>query len=324
MNPAGWTVQRIWRASVRRLRHVAMKPLEWRLAIAKSRQESAFRSLRERFPDMYHSLTPFRKLQFLTPLWSSFNATLENTLLPKPDFGFLCDPVIASTMFVEVGGIWQREELTLLERYFGEDNLCRLLEEDYAGKPRLTNPRYGTSHNSIHHLYHVARFLETTQCDLQHIDTVIEWGGGYGNFAKLFARVKGAACTYIIIDSELFSCLQWLYLSAVLGEGAVHIVCGPEDCVQTGCINLVPLCFVERVDRKADLFVSTWALSESSVAAVDYCLDRQWFGSIHLLLAGQETSERVPCADKVRIIAAQANALVQPISFLPNNWYAFK
>lgn len=233
------------------------------------------------------------------------------------------EPIITQTMF-GAGGKGIRNEMPFLEKKISRDELEALLEEDYVGDPLIINSTYLTSYKSILNLYHFIRFFDTTQCNLDQIATVVEWGGGYGNMAKIFKRLKSAPSTYIIIDTPLFSCLQWLYLATILGEESVNLLHNPEDAIHAEKINLIPICFLERHKISGDLFISTWALSESSKFSQDYVLTHKWFNSKHILLAYQDSSNILPDADRVGKIAASTGAVIQDIEFLAGNHYAFR
>jgi hypothetical protein len=260
---------------------------------------------------------------FVSPLWKRVNAEMEKFFIPAPPFNFLTNQMLKDQMFVEAGGRWLEEQLSFLEKRIPKKHLKRLLMEDLAGDPRLLNATYATSHTSIHHLYHLIRFADNTGCDFEKIEKVVEWGGGYGNLAKIFRRLKSAS-TYCIIDTPLFSTLQWLYLSTVLGVENVNLLRRPDDVIRTGKVNVVPLCFADQLQIKADLFLSTWALSESLSAAQDYVISRRWFDADHLLLAYQDTSEAAPTAGRLADIAARAGASAIEIEFIPGNYYAFR
>jgi len=302
-----------------------MRPSQTKLAQIKRDQKTTFYALRNKFSGIYNKLKKHNIAQFTTPLWENFNAKLEEVFLPDPPFSFLKDPIIMKTMFVAAGGKWLREEVTFLEKKIPRNRLKAFLQEDYVGDPLLLNSTYLTSHNSIHHLYHLIRFLDKTQCNFDQIDTIVEWGGGYGNMAKISKRLKSAPSTYIIIDTPLFSCIQWLYLATILGEENVHLLQNSEDTIHAEKINLVPLCFVGPLKINADLFISTWALSESSRYSQDYVVAHKWFSSKHILLAYQGSSKKLPAADRVGKLAAGIGAVIEDIRFLPgNHYYAFR
>lgn len=127
--------------------------------------------------------------------------------------------------------------------------------------------------------------------------------------------------TYVAIDTPLFSTLQWLYLSSVLGESEVHLVTRPGEPIQAGRINLVPVTRLADVDVRGDLFVSTWALSESSEAAQQFVEDKAWFGATSLLMAYQCEDPCFPAAKHVAERAAVLGGRIVPIPRLPANAY---
>lgn len=318
--------QRIFKISRRvrgKLIQVRMSPVQARLAQIKRDQRIAFNTLRNNFLDIYNTLKKYHIDQFTTQHWENYNAKLEKVFLPYPQFSFLRDPTIMLTMFVTMGGKWLREEITFIENGIQKDKLKFLLQEDYVGVPRLLNSTYLTSHNSIHHLYHLIRFLDKTKCDLGQINTIVEWGGGYGNMAKIFKRLKSTPATYIIIDTPLFSSIQWLYLTTILGEESVNLLLNPADTIHAEKINLIPLCFLDWHKINADLFISTWALSESSKYSQDYVITHEWFNAKHILIAYQDRCDELPDAERVGKIAADIGAAIEDIDFLPGNHYAF-
>lgn len=70
-------------------------------------------------------------------------------------------------------------------------------------------------------------------------------------------------------------------------------------------------------------FISTWALSESSKYSQDYVVAHKWFSSKHILLAYQDSNEKLLDADRVGKLATDMGAIIEDIEFLPGNHYAF-
>lgn len=308
---------------------MSMLPHNLLLILKKKKQVSDFYELRKQFFASYDFINKKDISKFITEHWRILNKEYEEYLRAKNiPLNFLRDKVIGYTMFVSSGGDVMKAELDFLESIYEKDDLSKYLAEEAVGLPILMNSRYATSHNSIHHLYHISRFLFKTGADLDSLKTVIEWGGGYGNLAKIFLRLRDKAqdITYVIIDTPLFSCIQWLYLSAVLGRGRVHMIKEGKDAIICGMINIVPLGFVEKVTIKPDLFISTWALSESSVFAQDYVCDRNFFGAGHILIAYQKSNRLLPDAERVHaIIGKKREGMInEPIGFLQGNSYLFK
>jgi hypothetical protein len=293
------------------------------------KERATFRRLRPRFERLYRELSEVPFDHLVTPLWEGFNRTLEAGLLPRPRTDFLRLSVIKKTMFVDARGPWLRDQLGYLRGRLGP-LLPHILAESPVGDPALALARPAASHNTVHHLMHLARFEEQTRVPLAGLSRIVEWGGGYGNLARLVSiwrLVRGAdePLTYTIIDTPLLIALQWLYLSSVLGEERVYIVRGVEDGPRDGAFNLVPAGLAEGLGPRlrADLFISTWALSESSRAAQDWVAGH-WFGADHLLLAFQESSQALPEAARVGDLARAAGAEVVPLPHPPGNFYAFR
>ena len=307
-----------------RLRMLRMLPAQAKLAREGGHQKDLFFSLRKRFPEEYNKIRDSDISKFTLPLWDDFNKSVERVFLPTPPFSFLRDKVIKKTMFVTAGRKWMSEQLAFLEERLPRKQLEAVLREEYAGNPILLNAAYLTSHNSIHHLHHIMRFLSATKTDLDEIHSVVEWCGGYGNLAKIFTRLTSLPPTYVIIDTPLFSCIQWLYLATCLGEEHTNLLTTREDQLQPGKINLVPLCLVNQAYVNADLFISTWALSESSRFSQDYVVQRKWFNARHLLLAYQESGKDVPDAERVEEMAKGNGAVIEGMPFLAGNHYAFR
>lgn len=214
--------------------------------------------------------------------------------------------------------------MNYLERKVQKKKLKTLLLEDYVGVPILNNFKYKTSHNTIHHLYHIIKFLEITKSDLKSINTIIEWGGGYGNMAKLFKKLTENEITYIIIDIPIMCCIQWVYLSTIFSSEKINLIENINDSIKKNLINILPICFLENFNLNADLFISTWGLSESSKFSQDYLVKHNWFNSDHILLAYQDSNDVYPEADRIKIFSEKFNLYTEKIDFLPGNYYSMR
>lgn len=118
---------------------------------------------------------------------------------------------------------------------------------------------------TIHHLFHLALFVQSTGIDLADVVSVTEWGGGYGNMARLFSILYSPL--YQIYDLPGSISLQKRYLQECGLNGFVY-----------HCDSLENI-------RSSDLFISTWALSESSVDDISYVVEEDWFDCKAGLLA---------------------------------------
>lgn len=294
-----------------------------KLKKSKVLQKNRFRILVRKFSKKYRTVKHYDNKLTTIKLWRSFNKKLSEDFLPTPSDNFLRNPLILRTMFASSGGTWLKKQLNYLETNLSSKTLKKVLKEDLVGNPVLANSKYISSHNSINHLYHIARFLSATGSNLSNIRRVVEWGGGYGNMAKIFKRLNRNKITYIIIDTPLFSCLQWLYLSTIFGEREVLLIKQLPIKVVQSKINILPIGLAKSLNIKTDLFVSTWALSESSKFSQDLVIRKKWFGAKRLLLGYQKSSLSIPYANRIHDRMIMMGAKIEPIDFLPGNFYAF-
>lgn len=239
--------------------------------------------LAARFAQRYDAVRELTDARYLRADWAERNADLERDLLPVPAPDFLRHPAILYQMFVDEHVL--PHELPFVRSQLRDDVL--LYEDAVGGPPTVALPPNGiqTSSNTVHQLYHLLRYEQETGRPLRNARTIVEWGGGFGSLMRLIFRMHGGSPTCVVIDTPIFSAVQWLYLSAVLGEE--HVVLhdsGPVKLVD-GRINLVPIGLVADMSVTADLFISNWALNESTQAAQDDVVSRQWFGADSLLLA---------------------------------------
>ncbi len=314
----------IFRKYLKKIKLFILKPSQKLLAESKLEQKEKFNKLKTKLTDLYLKVKIGDIDHFLTPFWKQKEEQLEKEMIYDTPFSFLRNSDICYTMFVSAGGKWLKSELKYLEKNISQVMLKKLLIEDYIGEPLLMNSKYLTSHNSIHHLYHFVKFLNITGTKLDEIDTIIEWGGGYGNMAKILSRFTYNNNTYIIIDIPLMSCIQWIYLTAILGPENVNLIQNSDEKIINGKINLLPISFLERYTINGDLFISTWAITESSKYSQDYVLKLNWFNCNHILLSYCSKSKIKFPTNLIQNVENDKNFIIENIEFLPNNKYAFQ
>lgn len=261
-----------------------------------------YEALADRFAAVYEEVVGAGDLDgWVRDDWQARNAALEDAVLPRPPRDFIRHPSVLHSMFV--GARYARHELPALVARHG-DRLRELLDEDAVGEPPTIpghDGTYETSSNLVHHLHHLTRYEEATGARLAEAATVVEWGGGYGSMARLLRRLVPPQ-TIVVVDTPLFTAIQWLFLSAVLGPDEVDLGDGSE--VRAGAVTLVPVTRAEHLAVDADLFLSTWARNESPPRAQDLVVDRDWFGARSLLLGMHGTD---PFAERVLDVGASAH-----------------
>lgn len=261
------------------------RELHQQLRNLKQNQIERFEALKKKFASYLSEASVGDISPYLSEPWFTHHDRLLRDFVPHPPLDFIRHPSILFTMFVPERFL--TPGLSYLASRPDSSAMAALIEEDPIGTPILSaghDGSYVTSSNSVHHLCHLRRFSQATGVALEDFRTVVEWGGGYGNLAKIFRRAQSQSATYIIIDMPVFNCLQWLYLASIFGEKEVQLLLHPDDRIIESRINLVPVWMAEDLMTRADLFISTWALNESSTQAQRAVVERNWYGAPHLLL----------------------------------------
>lgn len=116
----------------------------------------------------------------------------------------------------------------------------------------------------VHHAFHLLQIAT-----MEPPKKVVEWGGGYGGMARLGLQLW-PECEWSIID-----------LPGPLQAQQLHL--RYDDRVRLWSVD-----DADSVAEDADLFVSTFALSECPPAALHFVLERNWFGASTVFLAFEE------------------------------------
>lgn len=221
-----------------------------------------------------------------TDYWLDVISSLESDFSDGLPVDFLRNPrmraaIVASDPMPD----WPEEMLAVVVKHFGETATQELLEEPEFGSPMVNNYQhqgvtYQGTHQTIQHLAHIARWREAA--GYPEVSDVVEWGGGFGNTARLMKRLYNID-RYTIIDLPFVGSIQARYLEEVGVSG-------------------VEIASVEDADsvEDAELFISTWALSECKPAATQYVEGRRFFNADHLLLAAQPRSSTFESADDIK------------------------
>jgi putative sugar O-methyltransferase len=266
--------------------------------------------------------------EFIVPQWRENMLEIERYFLNDFSFSFLNHRVIKNTMFMYTFKPWRDIEKKLIAETYSTREAKKILKEYNLGKPLLNDVEYVTSGNSIHHLYHFLKFFKTIGTTAKELNTVVEVGGGYGNAAKLYKELNGNA-TYTIIDIPIFCYIQAVYLQTVLGKDAVHMVHGNDLEIKKGKINLVPLDkntfdTVSKNIKDVDLFLSTWALSESNGNMQALIKNVNFFDAKYLLLAHQKSVGTFAFAEDIKNLPdSYSKLLEEETEYVKDNYYLF-
>jgi len=116
-------------------------------------------------------------------------------------------------------------------------------------------------------------------------EIIVEWGGGYGNMARIVRKVRSDV-TYIIIDLPELLSLQYIYLYSVEGPESVRTV-GEDGRIERGKVNLLDSrrACLGNPKIRCDAFLSTWALTESPLQVQSAVAGEKFFGAEKMLFA---------------------------------------
>jgi hypothetical protein len=196
--------------------------------------------------------------------WAGHMNRLNDLVLGDDPREFLRWDVIGYTMFVHSPGYIAKELKYLRSRSDWLSRWHGAVQESHVGHP-LPYWRYArSSGNLIHQAYHIAQFEEKTGTSIGDVETIFEFGGGYGRMCKL-VHDMGFRGRYIIFDLPGFSALQQFYLNS--NGLSTHSV-ETFDPSKPGIVcvsdyeSLEELITNTTVGRSAAL-IATWSLSET-------------------------------------------------------------
>lgn len=266
------------------------------------------------------------KLQRISPeliheSWLQNITVLEAYFVGHMNEDFMSNEVINGTMVFTNREAF-RLEAKAVSNAFGKQVATELISKGL-------NPSFlsGRSHrssliNSTHHLHHLMRFEQCTGKKIGNMGSVVEFGGGYGNMGRIVQNF-GACSRYSIVDLLLFSCIQYVFLGTVAGKEQVAFDDGSSK--HDAKFLFHPLFRADaQTDLQGELFISTWALSESTPAAYKWVVNHNWFGAHNLLLAYNEHWKPWPENTLEESLEGSGWRVEQEaIPFLPGSFYLF-
>lgn len=262
--------------------------------------------------------------KFISDAWLENYSYIENKCMANYA-RLLQDGIIKNTMFLSTGGKWQNSQIKYLESQIDRNKLEVLLKENCMGYPTITSRKYNSSHNLIHHLYHLVKFQSETDFDINNVNTVIEFGGGYGSMCRLIKRLNFAT-TYVIIDLPIFSFIQLYYLKNVFGSDEVNIILADNDIIIPNKINLIPIDehLLDNIRTiESDLFIATWSLSEANKYTQGRIYQDNFYNSKYILIAHQKESTKFEYAESIKLPRGYKVVYNAETEYISENYYVF-
>jgi hypothetical protein len=252
-----------------------------------------FRELSVKYPQVFSLFSRVSTLERGSEgySWDSWSGKIRSAFQNGVDLGFLANPLIAFTMVLagKGGGVHAtRVRIEACREILGEVTAKSLLLEDYVGLPIISDAKFMTSANRAHHASHLAYYYQLTGKEFWKAKSIVEWGGGYGNMARIIRRMN-PTITYIIVDLPELLALQYVYLGSLEGVLNINIIASEDDSIATGKINLIPseLLLAEKFQLECDSFISTWALTECPEYIQRYVNGKQFFSAKQVFIASR-------------------------------------
>jgi hypothetical protein len=183
-----------------------------------------------------------------------FNNYIEKLIIEKRFSNFLQESVIQKIFFVH-NRIYIL--FMLVKIIFNKNKLYKkLLLEDNVGNPVRYFLYPESSGNRIREVYHLLNFEKFIKIPLYEIKSVLEFGGGYGNMARLFHRINKSV-NYTIFDTFHVNLLQYYYLKMLKI---------PSGFNNNKNINLnYDISKCSSSNKRKKLFIANWSLSEAPI-----------------------------------------------------------
>jgi hypothetical protein len=181
------------------------------------------------------------------PMWQEYDQSIKNRLLTGQNAQDCFDWFeITSTMFTGETD-YAYKELEELQNTNEWDKWIKIIKEtDFIPYNKRLSKYPFSSGNTVHHAYHLYLFEKYTKKKIKDMKSVVEFGAGYGNTARIILEKFNPNCSYTIIDLVGVGILQYKYLE-------YHKL---NDRIQWH-INYPTF------PINADLFIAEWSLSET-------------------------------------------------------------
>lgn len=196
--------------------------------------------------------------------WSKNVNDIISNILNKDPREFLSWEVIRYTMFIVRADYINIELKSIFNSIYYNDVFKNSLTESAIGKPLRYWKFPKSSANLIHHIYHLSIFKKVLNGNLNELDIVFEFGGGYGSMCRAIYNCNFNK-KYIIFDLPVFSAIQKFYLKLlgirVLSPEEYHlsntgVICISDFDILIDITNNLP-------ESSKKLFIATWSFSET-------------------------------------------------------------
>lgn len=247
--------------------------------------------------------------------WSEFVTRIVQESNAGRPANFLRWPTIQETMFVTRPPYLETELAYLRGHSLWRSVWSAAMQETRVGNPLPYWKMPRTSGSSIHHAYHLCRWHDFSRTKIEDIQSIFEFGGGYGNLCRL-SRRAGFNGPYVIFDLPALGALQRFYLAATQTPGDNALISTLADGIKA----------IETARENEAMFIATWSFSEVTLC-VRTIFEPHLKQFKHILLTFQDKFAGVDNVAyfhdlSLRLSGSHACS-IQPIDHIPGNSYFF-
>ena len=123
---------------------------------------------------------------------------------------FLRENFIQKMFFVH-NRLFINHELKTLKKSIKWSFYKKILIEDEVGNPVRYFLYPASSGNKINHVFHLSILIDEFNLDIKKIESVFEFGAGYGCMARIFSKIN-PNINYTCFDTYCVNLLQFYYL----------------------------------------------------------------------------------------------------------------
>jgi hypothetical protein len=187
-----------------------------------------------------------------------FNKEIEYLIKKKKLINFLRNSSVQKMFFIH-NRLFINNELNEIKKDKKFLNQWKnLLKEDEVGDPIRYFLYPKSSGNRIRHVYHLKKFCDFSNININMISNVLEIGGGYGCMARIFSKIKNKI-KYVIFDTFEVNLLQYYFLRLNKLDVKIEISKSKINLISSvkkfnNCINFNK--------KSKTLLIANWSLSE--------------------------------------------------------------
>ncbi len=224
--------------------------------------------------------------KFFTNYWLSLKDPIRNLIIGNSNKNFLGTPGLSNAMVRGLHGefgLEQRFEECYLTNCLSSNTQLKIKKiQDCDLLPR-TSKLFNCSTSTLGHLFYAAKIIENFDNEPK---VIVELGGGYGNLTRLLKQIFDDT-TIVMFDFPEVLAIQYLFLKYTLP--GVKIICheNPINGSLEKGIHLVPVFVMDKCKIDSDIFVSTFALTETPEYVQNVVIENKFFNSKLSYVTGQ-------------------------------------